>query len=492
MWKKFLLSCVAFLWATLCVAAPNQGIVLEAPIGVLIDGASGAVLYEKRAHTAVNPGDLVCLMTLYSALRLSQSRGIDQPVTIRYEDTQRSHSSRRIFLVAESQVPLKDLLHAVAVIGAEDAALAVARHFSASYSAFAEHMNRFAQEIGMRDSRFSFPVASFNQKSSAHDLALLARRLRHDFPQAFAWFSETTFSYNGHQQQNGNLSLWKNPHVNGVMAGTSNLDIITSWVRNDQQNAPRVLISTVLQGSNKEKTVDESVELLRRGWLDFETIKLFDSKAVITRLDVLKGNRNKLEVGCEEAVWASVPHQALVARGTGGFSVTIEYKSPILAPVKKGALIGSLLVHFENTLLASFPLIALHEIGPGNLLTRLVDSARIKKDEKKSKRMHFMTPIKNDDSRVAHTEQAHQESLLKFPTDFSIKIIGVNEVGFRQQVHQTISHVLPNFSVDSLQEAFSKTNKYIAFTAALYVHSQNELDAVYQAVTALPTVKFVL
>ncbi len=304
-----LFSCLFFLTVTGTARAASMQ--LAAPIGVLIDAESGAVLFDQKAHERINPGELTCLMALYTALKLSEGKTQDATasVPVNYEDTQRSQSSRRIYLVSGTFVPLQTLLQSIAVVGAEDSSLAVARFLSGSYEAFVRDMNRLARDIGMTDSSFTFPIASQNQTSSAYDLALLANQIRIEFPEVFAWFSQAEFSFSGHTQKNCNLSLWKSPSINGVMASTSNLNVISSWLRQENEKTiPRSLISVVLKGKNREKTIDESFNLLRQGWLNYETIKLFDDNTTIARLDVLKGNRDKLDVGFSRAVWVTVPN----------------------------------------------------------------------------------------------------------------------------------------------------------------------------------------
>ena len=101
MLRNFLaiVSCL-FLFA-LSNTVRAESMHLAAPIAVLIDAESGAVLFEKRAHESINPSELTCLMTLYTALKLSEKNQklATASVPVSYEDTQRSQSPRRIYLV---------------------------------------------------------------------------------------------------------------------------------------------------------------------------------------------------------------------------------------------------------------------------------------------------------------------------------------------------------------------------------------------------------
>ncbi len=85
-----------------------------------------------------------------------------------------------------------------------------------------------------------------------------------------------------------------------------------------------------------------------------------------------------------------------------------------------------------------------------------------------------------------------EKSLIEFPALFPIKIIGNNTESFPEEVVAAISSVYPDFSPTSLNSEYSKNKKYLALTASVFVTSQEQLDAIYRAVTALENAKFVL
>ena len=85
-----------------------------------------------------------------------------------------------------------------------------------------------------------------------------------------------------------------------------------------------------------------------------------------------------------------------------------------------------------------------------------------------------------------------EASLIEFPALFPIKVIGNNTDAFPQEVSAAISSVYPDFSPTSLVSEFSRSKKYISLTASVFVTSQEQLDAIYRAITALENAKFVL
>lgn len=348
---------------------------------VLMDGTSGFVMSAHEKDTAFNPGELVHLMVVYTALETvdGNKKALNAPVSISSTDVLRSNNSRRLYLVPGEPHPLKTLLHGIAVTGAEDAVLAVASHIAGQSGDFAQRMNQTAKKLGLTKSRFVSPTESAANRMSAHDLALLTASFKKKFPQAFQWFSEKEFSFTTHSLRNRNQLLWRGSGINGVMSSADNTSVVGSWHRDANKTVmQRDVIAVLLGGRNADLTTADVQTLLQYGRLEYETLRLFPANTRVTKIDILTGNREKLEVGSADAIWVTVKRQDIVARGMGGFSTQFEYMSPAVAPVKTGEVVGKLRVYFLNQHIDDFDLVAMHDVGPGSFLSRFVDSVRLR------------------------------------------------------------------------------------------------------------------
>ncbi len=87
---------------------------------------------------------------------------------------------------------------------------------------------------------------------------------------------------------------------------------------------------------------------------------------------------------------------------------------------------------------------------------------------------------------------ADQESLIKYPTDFPIKVVGVNEEGFEAAIAQVLRTHAPDFDVTSMQVRESRAGKYLSISATITAHSRGQLDALYMELTRHPMVRVVL
>ena len=349
----------------------------------LLDSTSGMILAAENDDEAVEPGDFAKLMTIYTALRLTDGENDRLLKKIPISSAAASiRGQQRIYLSAGQSVELGILLRAVAVTGADDACLALADALAASRTDFVANMNRFARELQLSQSRFVSPTTAAANRSSARDLARLTQTLRHDYPEVYRWFSEKTFTYLGNTQRSRNILLWRSSETDGVMSSKNQTSFVASSVyrKNDSENDRRLIV--VYLGDKKIRSSDAAanavLSLFVKGRTDFETIRLFKANEPIAKLEVLGGNRDRIEVQATDDVWVSIGKKDLEGRGTGGLATTIEHLQPFWAPLKKDAVVATLHVDFEGRRLASFPLVARYDIGEGSSLSRFIDSVRLK------------------------------------------------------------------------------------------------------------------
>ena len=90
------------------------------------------------------------------------------------------------------------------------------------------------------------------------------------------------------------------------------------------------------------------------------------------------------------------------------------------------------------------------------------------------------------------TENTQNDTLIEFPCDFPIKVMGETHADFTAEVIKTIHTLEPNFDADNIEMRGSSGGKYISLTCTVHVTSKLQLDNIYRALTAHPMVKVVL
>jgi serine-type D-Ala-D-Ala carboxypeptidase (penicillin-binding protein 5/6) len=192
--------------------APTASPAVTASAGVLLDLATGQVLYEKNAAEERAPASLAKLMTLYLAyedLRAGKVK-LDEPVTISVnaERTPRY----RMGVTAGQVVPFEILVAGVAIASANDAATAVAEHLAGSEESFVERMNAVALQMGLNHTHFANPhgLPDPLQRTTAHDMALLAQHLIKEYPESRDALGQTGFPWRGRLYQR-RIPLFRDP-----------------------------------------------------------------------------------------------------------------------------------------------------------------------------------------------------------------------------------------------------------------------------------------
>ena len=168
---KKIISAFLCLIAFFSLEVPARALCVSAVSAVLIDAESGNIIYEKDAHTRRGMASTTKIMTAICAI---ENMDVGSDVTVPPEAVGVEGSS--IYLKAGEQITLEDLLYAVMLGSANDAAAAVAIAVSGSIEAFAELMNAKAAELGLRDTHFENPhgLDGASHYTTAYELAKIA------------------------------------------------------------------------------------------------------------------------------------------------------------------------------------------------------------------------------------------------------------------------------------------------------------------------------
>ena len=177
----WLVSLAAVLGANLLTHA--QGITLNSKAAVLIDYHSGQVLYAHNEHEALPPASVTKVMTMLLALEAIRDGRASLDDLVVASDYAASMGGTQIWLEPGEQMPLGELLYAIAVGSANDAAVAVAEHLGGTEQAFVDMMNQRARELGMENTQFANPSGLPPQSvgkqgphlTSAYDIAIMSR-----------------------------------------------------------------------------------------------------------------------------------------------------------------------------------------------------------------------------------------------------------------------------------------------------------------------------
>jgi serine-type D-Ala-D-Ala carboxypeptidase (penicillin-binding protein 5/6) len=341
---------------------------------VLMDYHSGRLLASSNPDKREIPASLTKLMNAYvvgAELAAGKIHWDDQVFvsTHAWKKGGAGTDGSTSFLKVHSKVPLDDLLKGMLVQSGNDAAIALAEHVGGSEQGFASLMNAYAQHLGLSGSHFSdasgYPVP--DHYMTARDVATLTRALIRDFPRVYAIAKIKHFKWNGINQGNRNLLLWRDPSVDGAKTGhtaEAGYCLDASAVRDGFR-----LIAVVMGTPSEQARADDAEALLNYGFRFFNHHTLYKAGKALATPRLWKGQADSLPIGVAEDVGVTVK------RGDyGKLKAAVELPDTLVAPFKKGQQVGTLKVTLDGKTLLTRPLVALQDAPEGGFFKRLWDS----------------------------------------------------------------------------------------------------------------------
>lgn len=229
---------------------------------IVTDAATGAVLYEDHADAPRYPASLTKMMTIYLLFEAIDSNKIKFTTRFPISERAAGQAPTKLGLEAGDSISVRDIILGLITKSANDAAVVAAEGLGGTEQHFAEIMTERAHKLGMEDTTFrnASGLPNPHQKTTARDLAILARALIKDFPQYYHLFSTTEFTYNGRVHTSHNrLNNWY-PGADGIKTGyirASGFNLVTSAI-----HGKRRLIGVVLGGISPRSRDQEMARLL--------------------------------------------------------------------------------------------------------------------------------------------------------------------------------------------------------------------------------------
>jgi D-alanyl-D-alanine carboxypeptidase (penicillin-binding protein 5/6) len=345
---------------------------VDAKAYYLVDASSGALLAESNATEQLDPASLTKLMTAYLAFDALARNAVTLDDSVTVSEKAWRESGSRMFIEVDTEVTFEALLRGLIIQSGNDAAIALAEYLSGSEDAFVEQMNSTAARLGMTGTTYRNPngLPATGHVSTAHDTAILARALIHEFPQYYSLYSEREFTYNAITQHNRNALLWRDGGVDGLKTGYTRAAgyCLASSAERDGMR----LIAIVFGSSTADARSESSMALLDYGFANFETHKLYSRGEAVAQARVFKGDLDLLSLGPAEDVFVTVP------RGQySSLDATAALSLDLIAPVELAQPVAELEINLAGEQIAKMPLVALESVQEGWLLTRVTDGVAL-------------------------------------------------------------------------------------------------------------------
>ncbi len=377
-----------WLFSTLASAQAPLPPEIAARSYLLLDMTSNQTLAERDADALSDPASLTKLMTAYVVFTALQEKklSLTQPVAVSRRAWEERKGGGSLMFIDTTMTPTVDeLLKGMIVQSGNDASVALAEAVGGTLDQFVAMMNRQAQAWGLKNTSFKnvTGLTEPGHKSTARDLAVIAKHIIRDFPTEYAYYSIKDYKYNNISQPNRNLLLRRDPSIDGMKTGyteSAGYCLIASAQREFPNlgtggagGGPRRLLSVVLNAPSMESRANESQKLLNWGYAAFETVRLFDASKPVTTVPVWKGKAAQAALGAVGGVFVTMP------RGEGGkLQTKVERTDPLMAPLVKGQRVGTIKVSTAaGTPVVDVPLVVLEPVEVAGVFSRAWDALRL-------------------------------------------------------------------------------------------------------------------
>ena len=330
---------------------------VSAPSAILMEEATGEVLYEKNAHERLAPASVTKIMTLLLVMEALESGRIGWDDTVTASAAAAAKGGSQIYLEENEQLPLEEMLKSVVVSSANDCATALAERIAGSESAFVQMMNERAAELGMTDTHFvnctgldDEPDAA-EHLTTAYDIALMSRELlKHEEIKKYTTIWMDTV-------RNGEFGLSNTNKLVRFYDGTTGLKTgYTSAAGHclsaSAKRGGMELIAVVLHCDSSPHRFESAKALLNYGFANYALITPQPDEAI---------GAVPVRLGTQESVTPVLQTDApvLVDKALAASAKsTVQLAEQVTAPVEQGQTLGMLTVKAGDQTLAEIPLVA--------------------------------------------------------------------------------------------------------------------------------------
>ncbi len=336
------------------VRGEGPALELHAPSAILMDAATGTVLFEKNADERREPASVTKIMTLLLVMEALEAGQIGWEDRVSASAAAAGKGGSQIYLEEGEQLSMDEMLKSVVVSSANDCATALAEHVAGSETAFVERMNARAAELGMQNTHFvnctgldDEPEAR-EHLTTARDVALMSRALlKHEAIRRYTtiWTDSV---------RNGAFGLSNTNKLVRFYQGTTGLKTGYTSAAGHCLSASALrdgieLIAVVLGADSSSHRFEDAKTLLNWGFANY---------GLLDPLEGLQPEPIPVKLGTREAV-APVPETPgpiLLEKGKRA-AVTRELELPerLEAPVEAGQRLGLLRIRAGEELLAEIP-----------------------------------------------------------------------------------------------------------------------------------------
>lgn len=338
--KKILIVILAFSCFIPVVKAEGDSLNLSSESAILMDAESGKILYEKNIDEQLPMASMTKIMSMLLIMENIEQGNLAYEDKVLISENASGMGGSQVFLQAQEEYTVNDLLKCIAIASANDAVVAMAEKISGSVDAFVELMNKRAKELGLKNTHFANPhgLDNENHYSTAYDMALMAKELlKHED------ILKYTSIYEDYLTKPDGSQVWL-VNTNRLVRFYDGVDGLKTGYTTDAgycltATAKKIdlrLISVVMKSPSAEERSSDTSTLLSYGFNSFKNNVIYSKDKVLGKVPVEKGKIEEVDIYLKEDATEILN----ITEKPGDYTFNIKVDK-ITSPVKAGTIVGT-------------------------------------------------------------------------------------------------------------------------------------------------------
>lgn len=370
-----LISVISLSFTSMSIAEGELNI--KAKSAILMDYNTKQVIYGQNIHEELPPASITKIMTLLLAMEALETGKISLKDEVRISAHAASMGGSQLWLEEGEIQIVDDLLKAIAIRSANDAAVALAEHIAGSEEVFVKMMNERAKELGMKNTHFTNAsgLPDENHYTTAYDVALMsAELLNYKEIQKYltTYMDEMLVGKDKDKVQslvNTNRLIKEYQGTTGIKTGSTSeagYCLAASAKRNNLH-----LISVVMGSDTSKIRFNESMRLLDYGFANYDSIVIGRKGDIVGKVKVNKGKIDNIEAVLERDSYLLLPKGK-----AGNITKEIVLLDFIEGPVKEGQELGQLIVRVDGKEMDTIKLVSNTNISKASFKDTIIKLLR--------------------------------------------------------------------------------------------------------------------
>lgn len=338
---------------------------LTAKSSILIEASTGEILSEKNSDEKLAPASMTKIMTMLLIMESLEKNEYSLEDKVNISTNAASMGGSQVFLEAGSELKVKELLKAIAIASANDAAVAMAEYTAGSTESFVNLMNEKAASLGCTNTTFKnvHGLDTEGHLTTAKDMSIMARELlKHEEILTFSSIYEEFLN-----KPDGS-STWM-VNTNKLIKYYNGLDgLKTGFTKNAgycltataKRNNMR-LISVVMNEPTTEKRSNDTIKLLNYGFANYKIKVVMPKDQDLGSIEIKNGKKETVGIKLTED---ATNLESISDNKKYGFNINVD---KIKAPIKVGDIIGKLEITIDGSVKKEIPITVKEDVKKANI-----------------------------------------------------------------------------------------------------------------------------